>query len=100
MPHPVSHKLDAVGPLDFLWLELTNGCNLACKHCYAESGPGADTDDVLGVEKWLELIDEARELGCRQVQFIGGEPTLCRDLPRLCTMLSTADSSILRSSRI
>jgi MoaA/NifB/PqqE/SkfB family radical SAM enzyme len=29
----------------------------------------------------VELMTEAYSLGCRRVQFIGGEPTLHRDLP-------------------
>ena len=28
--------------LDFLWLELTERCNLRCVHCYAGSGPGLE----------------------------------------------------------
>jgi hypothetical protein len=27
------------GRLSFLWLEITGRCQLACRHCYAESGP-------------------------------------------------------------
>lgn len=26
-------------PLRFLWLEITGRCQLACAHCYADSGP-------------------------------------------------------------
>jgi MoaA/NifB/PqqE/SkfB family radical SAM enzyme len=29
---------EAVRPLDFLWLEVTGKCQLACSHCYASSG--------------------------------------------------------------
>ena len=25
--------------LSFMWLELTGKCQLACGHCYADSGP-------------------------------------------------------------
>lgn len=74
---------DENGALAFLWLELTNRCNLSCKHCYAESGPHAGTTDILGAKDWIFLIDEARDLGCREIQFIGGEPTLCDALPSL-----------------
>src|SRR5437763_16448627 len=67
--------------LEFLWLELTNRCNLQCVHCYAESGPRAGATDILNVSDYRRLIDEGRKLGCRQSQFIGGEPTLNADLP-------------------
>ncbi|MBN8995381.1 MAG: radical SAM protein [Rhizobiales bacterium] len=69
--------------LDFLWLELTNQCNLRCVHCYAESGPRGNEDDVLTTHDYVRLLDEAHGLGCGSVQFIGGEPTLNRDLDLL-----------------
>lgn len=69
--------------LEFLWLELTNRCNLACSHCYAESGPTAGDQDTLGIGDYNRLLDEAFEAGCRKVQFIGGEPTLFSGMPIL-----------------
>jgi MoaA/NifB/PqqE/SkfB family radical SAM enzyme len=35
------------------------------------------------VADWCGVIDSARSLGCRRVQFIGGEPTVHPDLGRL-----------------
>jgi sulfatase maturation enzyme AslB (radical SAM superfamily) len=62
--------------LDFLWLELTNQCNLECVHCYAGSSPHEPRLGLLGLEDYRELIEDAAAHGCRSVQFIGGEPTL------------------------
>jgi uncharacterized radical SAM superfamily Fe-S cluster-containing enzyme len=81
--------------IEFLWLELTNRCNLRCVHCYADSGPHGYKLDRLVADDYRRLIDEARELGCDQVQFIGGEPTL--DKPRLvvtCIRSAAAQSRI------
>ena len=69
--------------LDFVWMELTNRCNLHCVHCYAESSPYSGARDVLTEADYLRLIREVRSLGCPNIQFIGGEPTLNRSLPRL-----------------
>lgn len=66
--------------VQFLWLELTNLCNLQCVHCYAESSPFRAGDDLLAAEDYHEILSTAAQLGCRQVQFIGGEPTLNRHL--------------------
>lgn len=66
--------------LDFLWIELTNACNLTCSHCYAGSSPTGGKDDRVSSDQYLQLISEAHALGCRKVQFIGGEATLHRDL--------------------
>ena len=68
--------------VSFLWLELTNRCNLRCTHCYAESGPHAGSHDVLQRSDYERVMTEAADIGCRQVQFIGGEPTLNADLVR------------------
>jgi len=69
--------------LDFLWLELTNRCNLECVHCYTESGPRTGDLDLLTTDDYLSVMSEAYALGCRRMQFIGGEPQLNRDFHRL-----------------
>ncbi|MFZ0378676.1 MAG: radical SAM protein [Solirubrobacteraceae bacterium] len=56
--------------LEFLWLELTQNCNLRCAHCYTNSSPECRHPRI----DWQPLIDEAHVLGCHNVQFIGGEP--------------------------
>lgn len=75
--------------LDFLWLELTEKCNLQCVHCYAESGPERPIHGKINLDDWLRLLHEAFSLGCRQVQFIGGEPTI---YPRLPDLIEAAHS--------
>ena len=74
--------------LAFLWLEITSKCNLTCDHCYADSGPKKDLRGRMTTDKWLEVIRDAAQLGCKQVQFIGGEPTLHPDLPQLISAAS------------
>jgi MoaA/NifB/PqqE/SkfB family radical SAM enzyme len=69
--------------LDFLWLELTNRCNLQCVHCYTESGPHTGDGDLLTTDDYLSVMSQAYALGCRRMQFIGGEPQLNRDFHRL-----------------
>ena len=61
--------------LRFLWLELTNKCDLECVHCYSDSSPTAEGGH-LSVENFRQALTDARDLGCTDVQFIGGEPTL------------------------
>ena len=62
--------------LRFLWLEITGKCNLTCTHCYADSSPSSSLYGSMNYDDWLRVIDEAAELGCNAIQFIGGEPTL------------------------
>jgi MoaA/NifB/PqqE/SkfB family radical SAM enzyme len=81
--------------LSFLWLEITAKCNLQCVHCYAESGPQLPLFGGMSTEKWLEVLADAASLGCRQVQFIGGEPTLHPDLARMISFASAKGYSFI-----
>jgi MoaA/NifB/PqqE/SkfB family radical SAM enzyme len=69
--------------LSFLWLEITRRCNLACVHCYADSGPHLPLAERMAFADWCRVMGDARAMGCRRIQFIGGEPTLHPDLGRL-----------------
>lgn len=65
-----------------LELEITGFCQLRCVHCYADSGPHGGRGTMTAGD-WEKVIGQAAELGVETVQFIGGEPTLDPDLPRL-----------------
>ncbi len=69
--------------LNFLWLEITRRCNLTCAHCYTSSGPGLPLTERMKFADWCGVMGEARAVGCRRLQFIGGEPTVHPDLGRL-----------------
>ncbi len=69
--------------IDFAWVELTNRCNLMCGHCYSDSGPETGYRDKMQKVDYIRVIEELREAGCTKIQFIGGEPTLNKDLPEL-----------------
>ncbi|MGW4393382.1 radical SAM protein [Streptomyces sp. NPDC004685] len=62
--------------LDFLWLEVTNRCNLQCVHCYSDSHPKSGYRDLLSRDHYARVMEDAYGLGCRKVQLIGGEPQL------------------------
>ncbi|MEG6584202.1 radical SAM/SPASM domain-containing protein [Dendrosporobacter sp. 1207_IL3150] len=62
--------------LEFLWLELTSGCNNKCLHCYATSGPTVQETDKVPHDRWLSVISEARQQGATAIQLIGGEPLM------------------------
>ena len=76
--------------LEFLWLELTGRCNLECLHCYADSGPQRPAYESMQLEDWKGVLREASELGCKSVQFIGGEPAL---YPNLCELIQIGRAS-------
>ena len=81
---PSEPKIIAPPPdkLDFIWLNLTSRCNLKCLHCYNESSP-SNNNDKLTTSDWKSIIDQSFSIGCRQLQFIGGEPMLDPDILQL-----------------
>lgn len=66
----------------FLWLHVTDQCQLMCRHCATDSSPEG-THGSMTIADWTRVIDEAADAGVRQVQFVGGEPTLYPGLPTL-----------------
>jgi hypothetical protein len=83
-----SGKNNFSSPVEFLWVELTNQCNLQCSHCYADSGPATSSRDTMTSAQYRQVIVDAYSAGCRQIQFIGGEPTLNPQLPSLIEFCS------------
>lgn len=81
--------------LSFLWLEITAKCNLECQHCYADSSPGRQLFGEMATRDWLQILLEAASLGCTQVQFIGGEPTLHPDLVEMISFASDKGFSFI-----
>ena len=67
--------------LNFLWIEVTSRCNLRCIHCYAESHEEPTYE--LNTASIIDWLNQAFDLGCRKIQFTGGECTLRKDLPEL-----------------
>ncbi len=76
-PQPLREE-QGLSNFDFLWIEVTSRCNLKCLHCYAGSEP--HRDHGLPGDTLKKIIDEAVELGCKAIQFTGGECLLRDDL--------------------
>ncbi len=63
-------------PLTAVW-NITNRCNLACKHCYLDSGVRAE-DELSRPEK-ITIVDQLSENYVPILVFAGGEPFLDPD---------------------
>ena len=61
-----------------LVMELTNRCNLRCRHCFAQRH-AATGELPLGIVE--RVLSEARACGIDHVSFTGGEPTLHSRFP-------------------
>jgi len=74
-----------------IFFHILTACNLSCSHCYINPEQhGTQTLSIATIKEWLELFkpDEsqiqnasAEGRGAGNVIFLGGEPTMHRDLP-------------------
>jgi len=60
-------------PFLVVW-NLTNLCNLACKHCY--QGAGAPSPDELSLEEKIAVTAQLADAGVVAIAFSGGEPLI------------------------
>lgn len=58
-------------------LQLTNRCFHKCRHCCCDSGK--DGDSGTSLENIRHLINQAKQLGVREIHVTGGEPMIRAD---------------------
>ncbi len=71
----------------FLILSITSKCNLKCVGCYAAATGtlcNQKSRNTLDLEKWIKIIQEAKELGVFAFIIAGGEPFLMPNLLKIC----------------
>jgi len=98
-------EVELNAPLDVEW-EVTNACNLRCRHCYVAAGERLKEE--LDTSKALRLVDELDRIGVTDITISGGEPFLRSDLWRIvkeiksrkipCTLYTNA--TLLNEERI
>jgi len=67
-----------VAPLIVVW-NITQACNLACKHCYQSAAPKPLSDELNWEEK-QRVLDEMADGYVPFLAFAGGEPLVCKDI--------------------
>jgi len=67
-----------ISPLLVVW-NITNACNLACKHCYQDASSRSGPDEMSRIEK-IKLVDELSENYVPMIALAGGEPLVDPDL--------------------
>ncbi len=66
-------------PLTSLAIELTDGCNLKCAHCYGKYEQNGRKKNFFPYEKIEEMIPELDKLDTLRIALTGGEPTIHPD---------------------
>ena len=62
-----------------LWIYTNYNCNLRCSYCVAESHPGA-SKRIIQLTTVKRIVDEAVELGFKNIYLTGGEPFILDDI--------------------
>src|SRR3989344_5175625 len=65
-------------------LELTGACDMKCLYCHAgEKNTARYRQEELSHTRWLETIDECKQLGVTSFILTGGEPFLYSRWPEI-----------------
>ena len=73
--------------LELVWLEITQGCNMRCIHCY-EGNEHVPARKQLTLDQWKDIIEQISEIGTQRVVVIGGEPCVNKNLEEILLTLS------------
>ena len=70
------------GRIFILQIESTLSCPQLCNYCYADSKP--DSTHGMSSNKIRDLLDSAKILGVRMIDWLGGDPLVRKDWYELC----------------
>jgi len=82
--------------LNTLYFYLTEGCNLACRHCWIapKFQSGANIYPSLPFEMFQNIVRQAKPLGLSGVKLTGGEPLLHPDILRILRFIRQEDLAL------
>jgi len=74
---PDNHRLAIKGSKDKYYpmhfaIELTDACNLRCKHCYRECRP--DSENYIPATILINILNKLKEIDVQSLEISGGEP--------------------------
>lgn len=83
-------------PLSEIYFYLTEGCNLACRHCWISPKlqNQKNTYPTLAVELFQSILEQAEPLGLGAVKLTGGEPLMHPHIHDLLKIIKERDLSL------
>lgn len=61
--------------IDFAWIEITQRCNLYCRHCYEGSSKNVEISDMT-MQDFETAVNALQSIGIKRIQLVGGEPLI------------------------
>ena len=94
--------------LDVLWVQVAGTlCNLACTHCFVSAGPREERHAMMSRAEVRARLDEALDMGVKEIYFTGGEPflhpeieTLIADTLALAPLTVLTNGTLLPERRV
>lgn len=74
-----------------IW-EITNKCNLKCKHCFVDC---SNKNDELSTEECINLIRDFSNFPVAKVMLTGGEPFMRKDILKIIQTIKSIDNQII-----
>jgi SynChlorMet cassette radical SAM/SPASM protein ScmF len=84
-------------PLKQIYFYLTEGCNLACRHCWLSPKiqNKHSTYPTLSIELFKSVLEQAKPLGLNGVKLTGGEPLMHPEISEILTIIKEQDLHII-----
>lgn len=89
IPTEVAEEFAREHKLFSLSFELTYRCVERCIHCYIDDAPKFCVENELTLDEYKKILTQARDMGCVNILFTGGEILLRKDL---CDIVEFATS--------
>lgn len=85
-----------VPALRWLYMYISESCNLACKHCWLSPlyDPKGKSGTFIKLEHVQAAIEQAKPLGLSNIKLTGGEPTLHPQLAEIMQFIHAANIRI------
>jgi len=80
-------KRKFLGTKYFAELDVTDNCNLRCRHCYHFLDKGDNLEKEVPIRVWKKRLENLHRNGIRFVLLVGGEPALRKDVLMLADRL-------------
>ena len=78
---------------DFVWIEVTQNCNLLCRHCY-EGSSRTECKPEISLEHFRLAVDTLKKMGVNHVQLVGGEPLMHSQIEQLISYAANSFSYV------
>jgi len=86
---------------NFLILNITGGCNLACKYCFAETVGNKQSMSLEIAQKAINnMLSQKNEINEYSIYFFGGEPLLKKTLLREITEYAYREITVKRNKSV